>query len=96
MKKKNQPESFSFPMLTGDTLVYNGKSTITPNCTCLVEGNPTELDAQVVQKWFLNNIVPLVGRKAADHLQSLFAAFSQHEHVKGFHAEALLYRQGLK
>ncbi len=63
---KNQPESFSLVVNVGEALVYKN-STITPNCSpYLVTGTTIALTRDVLQEWFVNNIVPLVGQDAAN------------------------------
>ena len=88
MNKKTQPESFSFVLLKGESLAYKN-STFTPNADpYLVTGTTTALDTKLVQEWFLNNIVPLIGQAAADEMRNILEK-KDVSRVKNFLDEAL-------
>jgi hypothetical protein len=91
---KPSPESFSFYLLNGESLVCPPR-TITPTKgPYLVDLKTVELDTSVLRTWFIQSIVPLVGDAAAARLKELMEA--REEVTADFLKEALKFRQGLK
>ena len=63
-------KSFSFHLLRGEALMLPPHPTPTA-LAYLVTGEQEELTVEVMRKWFLQSIIPLVGKQAADTLNAL-------------------------
>ena len=87
-------ESFSFYLLKGQALTYPEGARTPLRNPYLVDVRTVALTTEVLELWFIQSIVPLVGDAAAAALKTLM------ETQRGFRDEflkmALDYRNGLK
>jgi hypothetical protein len=94
VKKSVSPDSFSFYLLKGESLVYP-RGTVTPRSSpYYVQATTVSLTADVMTAWFIDAITPLVGPDAANDLQQLIADDAEGRY-SGFIQHAIDYRNSL-
>ena len=88
-------KSFSFHLLRGEALMRSIHPTPTTGLAYLVTGVEEELTVEVMKEWFLQSIIPLVGKQAADALNALITR-EKDAGGNAFLNQAIEFRRTLK